>query len=203
MTRSVSVPKLLWVLAACAGCSSMLGIDGEYAPVGLQDGSGGIVGAGDLPSHAGGTTLFLGTGGSSPVMQGEGGTTPVFDAGSGSSAAGGSVPVEAAVCVSTDCGSDQKCCPTLSAMCLDQAPIIGCSAASCEPCPAPPSHAVAVCEAGQCAIVCNDGYTKQGSSCVASGTGGQGGAGGKAGSGGAGARRASRTSARSATSPAP
>jgi hypothetical protein len=188
MIRSVSIPKLFWALAACSGCSSMLGIDGEYVPVELQPGSGGFQGAGDFPSQSGGgTAAVFGSGGSSPVMPGSGGAFLILDAGSsGAVAAGGSAPMEAAVCVPTECGSKQKCCSELSAACLDEAPIVGCSDPSCEPCPAPPSKGIAVCEAGACAILCNDGYTKQGSTCVANGTGGQGGAGGNAGSGGAG-----------------
>jgi hypothetical protein len=183
MTKSVSLPNLLWALAACAGCSSMLGIDGDYAE--LRDGSGGVVGVGDFPSQSGGgTAAVFGSGGRS-VPPETGGTIMVFDAGSGGApAAGGNAPIEATVCAPGDCGSQQKCCPMLAPLCLDHAPIIGCSAASCDPCPAPPDKGIAVCEAGACAILCNDGYMKQGSTCVPNGTGGKGGTGGTMGAGG-------------------
>jgi hypothetical protein len=119
-------------------------------------------------------------------VPGSGGTVLILDAGSTGSAGGSVVPQEAAACDPAACGSSQKCCPTLAAVCLDEAPIIGCSETSCDPCPAPQSKGIADCETGKCAILCNDGYTKQGSTCVPNGTGGQGGAAGAAGTGGAG-----------------
>ena len=181
MTKSVSIPNLLWALAACAGCSSMLGIDGDY--VELREAAGGRLGAGDFPSQSGGTPDVFGSGGRSPVTPETGGTIWVFDAGAGGAVgAGGSAP--APVCTKDDCGSKQKCCPALAAACLDEAPIIGCAADSCDPCPAPPDNGIAVCETGACAILCNDGYVKQGSKCVPAGTGGATGAGGMTGSGG-------------------
>jgi hypothetical protein len=184
MTKSVSTAQLLWALVACFGCSTMLGIDGDYVPAALEGSSGGTVGAGDFPSFSGGAGP-AGSGGFFSV--GEGGTTAILDAGSGGSVSAGGSVAEAAACDPRACGSKQKCCPTLAPTCLDHAPIIGCSAESCDPCPAPPSHAIAICNpAGECAIACNDGYTQQGAACVANGTGGQGGAGGKPGAGGAG-----------------
>jgi hypothetical protein len=190
MLRSPLLP-LLSIIIACAGCASMLGIDGDYAPEALQDGTGGMLGIGNTRSSGGRTSI--GEGGDTSTGH-SGGASNRVDSGAGSMRSSGGAPlVEAGSCDSTSCGSGEKCCPALSPMCLPEATIIGCGAVTCDPCPAPPSDGVAICTASKCAVQCNDGFMLQDDKCVALTTGGGGmtgaggsmSTGGSAGSGGA------------------
>jgi hypothetical protein len=164
----------------------MLGIDGKYEPAELAPSSGGASGTGDEPATTGGSAAIDGNGGEGPVIVGSGGV----DAGS---AGAGNTPavVEAGACNPTDCAPDEKCCPALATTCLKIAPLIGCSASSCDDsCPAPPNNGIAICSSGKCAVQCNPGFHAEGANCVLTGAGGAGnggspGTGGKSGTGGA------------------
>ena len=191
MTRSASV-SLLAALVGLAGCASMLGIDGDYAPGDSVDGSGGIFGSGDRPSSAAGGAS-LGEGGSGSALGAGGSRNETGGVGSsGGSSAGGAVstggaaPMDAATCDPTSCAQGEKCCPMIVS-CMPEDPIIGCGSSGCDSCPAPPTEGVAVCINGACAVQCNDGFALKGTACVAivTGSGGAQGTGGMTGAGGA------------------
>jgi hypothetical protein len=182
MTRNVLVP-LLSAIAACAGCASVLGLDQNYAPV-EQDGD--PVSAGGDPSSGGSGEGGSGEGGSGAVIISAGGRM-VVDAGSGGHAAGGVPPIEAGSCDSKSCGAAEKCCPTLSAMCVPEQPLTGCGGPTCDSCPPPPTNGVAVCENGACAVRCIEAYALSSGKCVAMTTGSGGtGSGGTTAAGGKG-----------------
>lgn len=171
----------------------MLGLDQDYAPVEL--GSDASSAGGDATSSTGG--IVTGGGGSTgTVVIAAGGRQAMIDAGSGGhSAAGGSaaageppVPMEAGACTADSCGAGEKCCPIpmLGLECVQEQPLTGCGASSCDSCPAPPANGVAVCTNGACAVLCNEAYELSDSKCVPMSTGGAGGAstGGTTGAGG-------------------
>jgi len=194
MSRSVSG---LLVLAIPLGCTSVLGIDGDYV---LDTREAGLVAAGGSTTggnmnetggaESGGTSGSGGsaTGGRSGMI-GNGGivATGGMKATGGIGASGGSSSCDAD---GASCPSGQKCCPApqqpgATAFCADPAPLVGCDARDCAPCDAPPDNGVAVCSAGQCDFQCNANFTRKGSVCEADGAGGGGGAGGSPGTGGA------------------
>jgi hypothetical protein len=84
--------------------------------------------------------------------------------------------------VDNPCATGMKCC---SAQCVAPAPIVGCSAHSCEPCEAPPANAVPVCDGETCAYQCVAGFVPLDGRCEPDGSGGTGGDGGGSGTGGA------------------
>jgi hypothetical protein len=178
MTRNVLVP-LLSAIAACAGCASMLDLDQNYTPVEVDGGSSSA--GGDVTSSSGG--VVSGGGGSGSVIVAAGGR-PIVDAGSAGHASGGVAPVEAGSCGPNSCGPTEKCC---SSTCGPEQPLTGCGQMGCDPCPAPPTNGVAICENGACAVRCNEAYALSSGKCVPMTTGSGGaGAGGTTGGGGKG-----------------
>jgi hypothetical protein len=134
---------------ALAGCTAMLGIDGEY----VQENRVGATGGAASLSGGGSSTGGAGSGGITdsdvkPASGGEslatGGTAPVNDA-----------EVPQCTAGTDECGNGMKCC---LGTCVPAEPLSGCSALACDPCPRPPDVAVAICDDGRCANKCNDGY---------------------------------------------
>jgi hypothetical protein len=190
MLRRLSLPIVLWLFAGGFACTSMLGLDGDYQPSQLTSGIGGDVA--DPGSGGAGGSAINESGGKPWSAQEMGGAGAARAAG-GLTGAGGDVPVretggappDAATCSPSDCGAGEKCCPTLSAVCVTLGPIVGCSAATCDACPAPPANGIDVCGPnGECAVRCNEGYNEQSGQCVSKGTGGSG-SGGMPAAGGA------------------
>jgi hypothetical protein len=178
------IPNLLFVGLVSIGCTSMLGIDGEYVEGVKSAGSGG---AGGRVSAHGGSVGDGGageTGGSSSGGSGSGGLAK--------GGAGGAGGANAACGASGACGSGEKCCTAATdagtaKFCIAPEPAVGCSLTNnnCERCPPPPDNAIAVCDVNHlCNIQCIKGYTRNVSQCDPSGTGGAGGQGGL-GAGGA------------------
>jgi hypothetical protein len=175
--------KLLFVGLVSIGCTSMLGIDGEYVE-GVNGahagGAGGRVSASGGKGGDGGGVVE--TGGTSSGGDGSGG---VANGGTGGTASGGA----AAGCgTSGACGSGEKCCapPTGGTpVCVPPAPIFGCGPDSCDPCLVPTTNGVAVCNGDSCGIQCNEGYAASaaGDQCDPVAAGGAGG-GGATGTGG-------------------
>lgn len=173
------------IVTACAGCTSLLGIDEDYA---LKEDRGPIVGGGGTSSggadaapasggssggSSGGATGGNGTGGN-----GTGGTLPGTGGveSSGGQGTGGDVP-DAGGCASS-CSSSQKCC---GGMCVPVSPLWGCSPTLCGPCSSLPENAVGICDGEACSFECVSHYEKSedGTRCEPiAGTGGQTGAGG-------------------------
>ena len=174
---------LVFGMVLVAGCTSVLGIDGDYV-VGLREDAG--VGAG---SGAGG----LGSGGSGDTggtSSASGGTGASSSGGTSSGATGGTSASSGGTGGATDgctadsqCTTGTKCC---SGACVEPQPLFGCSATGCTRCPAPPDQGVAVCNGEACGIQCNSGYVLNGNLCEPSGSGGAGGTGtgGQSGTGG-------------------
>jgi hypothetical protein len=195
MIRNVLMP-LLSAIAACAGCASMLGLDHDYAPEGVEhDSSSG----GDVTSSNGGVV----SGGSGDVGNGEGGSgaaiipaggrRAMVDAGMGGHAAGGAPVADAGSCDTIACKAGEKCCTSVSTQppvsaCVTEQPLIGCGQTGCDPCPPPPTNGVAVCDNnGACAVRCNEAYALSNGECVPMSTGSGGaGHGGTTGTGGKG-----------------
>jgi hypothetical protein len=172
------------------GCTSVLGIGGDYVLGTEEAGLGGLGGGatGGQPSETGGLASggMPESGGSSSGGRHSGGAATggaTTGGAAGSSGATASCDSDGA-----SCPSGQKCCPVpeSTAMgCIDPLPLVGCDNAGCTPCPAPPKDGIAICVTGQCDFECINGTTKKGNACETSGTGGSGGAGGGSGTGGA------------------
>lgn len=148
----------LFGLVLVAGCTSMLGIDGNYV-VGLQE-DGGLSAAG-------------GTGG--PSSGGAGGALTT----------GGAAGTVTSCESDSACPAGTKCC---AGGCIAPQPLVGCAPTGCTRCPAPPTEGTAICNGATCGIQCKVGYAVSGNDCVPSGSGGAAGSGGvggqTAGSGG-------------------
>lgn len=186
------LPSIL-ALGIPLGCTSVLGIDGNYV-IGNQE--AGLVAAGGAATggngtESGGTETSGGSSsGGRAGMTGSGGIadTGGTKATGGAGASGGTASCDAD---GASCPSGQKCCPAPQAsgptasFCAEPAPIVGCDALDCMPCLAPPDNGIAVCTAGQCDFQCNATFTRKGNACQADGAGGAGGAGGASGTGGA------------------
>jgi hypothetical protein len=182
------LPSIL-ALGIPLGCTSVLGLDGNYV-LGTEE--AGLVGAGGSTGGNGeaGGTESGGTAGSSSGGRNSGGTLAGGGVATGGATTGGNAgsPGGAASCDSdgASCPSGQKCCQVPDAGvkgCVDPLPIVGCEAADCTPCPAPPQDGIPICVSGQCDFECSNGTTRKGNACESSGAGGGGGAGG--GTGGA------------------
>jgi hypothetical protein len=159
-------------VAILIGCATGEGLD-EGA--GASTGAGGVAatsgagGNGGDPSGGSAGETF--TGGTSSAGTSSGGTSSGGVAGGGTSSGG-----------TAGCPAGEKKC---SNICVAPNPGIGCSLGDCAACPSPPPNSVWMCSGDLCDFSCNTGYTKQGSSCVGTGSGGSGG-GGVGGSGGTG-----------------
>jgi hypothetical protein len=167
------------------GCTSILGIDGDYSMAQKErdsglSGSTGAGGDGATTAVSGGGGLVTATGGASP-----GG------AGSGATSGGGSGATLGCPLNGSTCPMGEKCCAALNGVdtfCTKPDPSVGCSLDACGRCPQPPPNATAVCNANhQCDIQCNAGSTRSGTQCIShdagAGAGGQGGAQGGSGGG--------------------
>jgi hypothetical protein len=168
-----------------AGCTSLLGIDGDYVEASSSGphhpGAGGATPGGDAAADAtspgaGG----LGAGGTSSGGNGGAAETGGSVSGGGTGGSG--------LCQSvSDCSAGEKCCTPPGSggsasdkICSPPIAIVGCNASSCMPCPAPQSDGVPTCVNGGCAIQCNPGFHLFRGNCVpvSGGTGGSNGAGG-------------------------
>ncbi len=183
------LPSVL-ALTIPLGCTSVLGIDGNYV-LGTEE--AGLVSAGGAASGGNGDTGGAESGGADPGGQSSGGrnsggTVTSGGTGPGGATTGGTAgsPGGAASCDAdgASCASGQKCCAPPGAAtksCVGPLPIVGCEAADCTPCPAPPQDGIAICTAGQCDFECSNGTTRNGNACESTGAGGAGGAGGGTG----------------------
>jgi hypothetical protein len=164
------VPRLLLrclsVTLLTMGCTTILGIDGDYVP----EDSAELVTTGGAGGTGSGGTGSGGMGGST------GGSAGVGAAGQSGGAAGADA---------STCPDGQKLC---SGECYAPAPLVGCSLDGCEPCPVNAPNAIAICDGEGCSLECIPGYEPSPSEgmCVPAGTGGSGGGGGSGGSAGTG-----------------
>jgi hypothetical protein len=181
-------PPSVLLLAIPLGCTSVLGIDGDY--VGTQEAGLIQVGGsatGGQPDETGGVStggVPQSGGGSSGGRNSGGAPTDGAASGGAAGSAGGAASCDVN---GASCPSGQKCCPVpeSTAMgCIDPLPLVGCERSGCTPCPPPPSNGIAICAAGQCDFECSNGTTRNGNACESSGAGGTAGAGGAAGTGG-------------------
>lgn len=156
------------------GCTTVLGIDGDYV---IAEGGSGGGGTGGRPSSSG-------SGGMTPPTQADAspdGTATVGRGGSGGT--GGVPPVGGTGGLSEEaglnpgcgpCQPNEKCC---GGVCTPPAPIVGCSLNGCDPCLPQSMGAVPVCVLGACTEECALGYVEMAGGCVPSGAGGSGGGG--------------------------
>lgn len=163
-----------------AGCTTMLGIDGDYVSASTTHGGGAGGRHGDgsdaSPAGSGAEAGFVNLGGSGGAAGADTGGTGGTGAGSGG-APPPSCSGDAAACL-----AGRKCC---TGACLVPAPLIGCSLDGCAPCPEPPRDGVAVCNGTQCGVLCNPGFVEQaGGLCASAASGGAPGTGGAPSTGG-------------------
>jgi hypothetical protein len=157
-------------LVLSAGCTTMLGIDGEYVAVQASGkGAGGRHGDSDAASGGVETGGFIDVGGA-----GSGGAE------TGGTGSGGATALSCSRDAAT-CPTGDKCC---TGVCVAPAPLIGCSLDGCTPCPEPPANGVAVCNGALCGIECNPGFVMKSGACIATASGGATGAGGRTATGG-------------------
>lgn len=156
---------IVW-LASAAGCTSLLGLDEDYTVGGISAGGS---------ASTGGTS----TGGAELDASATGGVVTGGNAGAPN---GGRDAANADGGPCGGCPEGTKCCRGL---CLEPAPIVGCSLEGCDPCPPPPERGISVCdEQGRCDIQCNAFTARIGDTCETGMTGGAGGAGAAGGAGG-------------------
>jgi hypothetical protein len=181
--RARDVGFLILVGLVTASCTSMLGIDGDYVQS-IKTGSGGAGGRVSASGGSGGDGGSAETGGS--ISDGGGGSGTGGLSSGGAGGAGGAMEASTGCgAAAGDCPSGQKCCTspdgTLTS-CLLPEPSVGCSLTNfdCTRCPAPPSNAVAVCNASnKCDVQCIPDYQlNSNGDCVPIGSGGAGGQGG-------------------------
>ena len=150
----------LLTLVLGAGCTTVLGIDGNYVP------------------SSGTATPPGGQGGDIAVDAASNGGDPSSAGGAESSGGGTPASLEGGACA-TVCTSTEKCC---SRSCVAPSPLSGCSSTACSPCAKPPDHAESVCNGEACGFKCATGYATQGQTCsLLSSSGGAGGGGSGAG----------------------
>jgi hypothetical protein len=173
-----------------AGCTSLVGIDGDYVAVRATGGSGAEpnAGTGGEFSGAGGTDGAAGSTAAAGGVLGSGGSGGSVGT-AGSSGTGGTGTIE--------CGQGQKACDN---ECVTLSPAVGCASTSCAACPAPPEHAEVWCNPDQkCDVRCAPGYVPDAGRCVLEGTVGSGGSGGAGGTGATGGTGASGNGGRGGT----
>jgi hypothetical protein len=128
-----------------AGCTAILGIDEDY-----------VLG-GSTVAGSGGENPTGGRGGDS------GGAGGLPTGGLGGGGTSGTPGTGAAPSGCDACPPGTKCCENT---CLEPAPIIGCGLDSCDPCPAPPERATAICRDGACATQCVPFTAQVGDQCL-------------------------------------
>lgn len=160
----------------CLGCTSMLGIDGEYVDEESSVSAAGHHASGGQGGRAGGAS------GGTSAEAGSGGQ----ESGGNGGSLGGAGPSVGCGATAGDCLSGQKCCTGVNGVdtfCTFPEPSVGCSLDTCDRCPAPPDNATAVCNGDQCDIECAGNFIRVGDACEPAGTGGA--SGGGSGAGGA------------------
>lgn len=164
-------------LALCIGCTSILGIDGDYVSVDGSAGTGaggrmGSGGRGQTDSGGGdatdsGPTNSAGSGGVSSAG-GSGGQPSSGGSGQTGGASSGGQP---ATCDSP-CPAGQKCC---EGTCVAPSPLFGCMITGCDFCSTLPPNATGICNGDQCGFQCIQGFVESNGQCVPAGGGGTGG----------------------------
>lgn len=170
---------VLLAVSVVSGCTSMLGIDGDYVAQGIVSSGGHESGGGGSPGTTGGLSGNVGedaglvdtanggvSGGGSP--DGAFGTT------------GGDANV---VDAQTPCPTGRKRC-TINGTeaCVAPDPSIGCGLTGCDRCTWPP-HGYGICNGDQCDFACISGYVRHGDRCdpISNDGGSSGGGGGTGG----------------------
>jgi hypothetical protein len=157
------LPLVCWFVAGAwlLGCTSMLGIDGDYvrepsASAGNTTGAGGRSSGG---SDSGGRTAD----GGAPASGGGGVSGGGMTTGSGGVPAGGT---EGGLDGSGEqCVAGQKLCTvTGEERCVAPDPSVGCGPSGCDQC-LPPTGGYGMCEGTSCSFGCFDGFVRSGDAC--------------------------------------
>lgn len=172
---ALAVVRWCAVAACLLGCSSVLGIDGDYT-LAPGVGSGSAMGTGGLsPSKDSGAGGAVSTGGS----VGSGGVATGGAQTGGAQATGGTDETGGAASTGGsggECPDGQKLCTVMGeARCVSPDPSVGCGPTGCDQCTAPP-NGYPLCEGTTCSFGCFEGVRK-GDACESQDPPGSGGSG--------------------------